>query len=853
MQCERKYLTALSVSDASGRTTLHHAAACNGVMVGFLLSFRANRFRDATTYDGAHPIKPLFPKQGWVSPVSGQLWVPGDKLTEDDDGITPPSGYVSVDELLKARQETTFIDAKCSNLGTPLHYATVAGDARAIRSLLEFSAETFAVTKQGATPLELSSSRVVRRTLVPVENAVQLSVGLPMQRPGVKAPLIPSSTNVGFSRTAPGAPTDSGIDGASTVAARRSAAESALTYIVGSGEDVNGRTGIKLRSSLHIASIEGAIDIVQLLLANGARVDVPDVNGCTAMHLASELGTEKHMAVVKLLFDAGADVNAVNCLQKSPLHLTAVGGPHFEIGHNILPKAGSSSNQSEEENSDYDGIVAHTSGPGGTNDGNHAMICLLHDLGANLEAADLEGNTPLIAAARRGNHLGVKTLLDRGSRVYAQNIRGHTCLHVAAFAKQLPCVHLLTRWDAEVGKLKYVLDSSGRSSYDVAADIPTREALHTLWECSASGRLDLVQSVNRQTSLLPPGASAPWLPVRLWEKTRILERTLLHCVVTGAAKAMAMLRKEIAVADAAGSRGLAAKAAALGGGVGHIGTQDALARAAEQRRERERAPDQLKGTGLPPYKLSPSAVHTVSGIGLRFITDADNSAISGVGGKMPAAEYRAWGGHHADVLLTFPEPLDALAVRQTVDSHAFVPKPNVHLIFITKKMREEATRSEMAKERLKNGTELTASPTEKDFGRILDFLLRTGVDMADVGDIDGVTPLMLAAKYGLLFIMRRLLTPKDGVFAGSDVSLVDTCGNTALHYAYAFNQEAAASMIVEFSSDDGGGSTLDHIPNTAGKSPKEVAGAGLSIVPTSSEKLLRVERRPLPSSGLPIS
>ena len=60
-------------------------------------------------------------------------------------------------------------------------------------------------------------------------------------------------------------------------------------------------------------------------------------------------------------------------------------------------------------------------------------------------------------------------------------------------------------------------------------------------------------------------------------------------------------------------------------------------------------------------------------------------------------------------------------------------------------------------------------------------------------------------------------------------------------------------MIVEFSSDDGGGSTLDHIPNTAGKSPKEVAGAGLSIVPTSSEKLVRVERRPLPSSGLPIS
>ena len=824
------------------------------------MSLTSSHYFLRRTYEAAHPVRPLFPLGGWISPVTGELWLAGSAADGEEASLVPPAGFVSVEELLKARREPTFIDAKCANLGTPLHYATVAGDARAIRALLEFGAETFAVTRQGATPLELSTSRVCRRTLVPVENAVQLSCGMPMMRPGVKAPLAPSATYVGFSRTATGggfggrggrgdSNADVGggdADGASTLALRQSAAEGALTFIVSSGEDVNGRSGIKLQAPIHVAAVQGAIDIVQLLLASGSRVDVPDVNGCTALHLAAELGTERHMAIVRLLFDAGADVNAVNCLQKCPLHLAAVGGPHFEAGHNLLPTAVADFGDEPGASS------APHSGPGGTADGNHAVIVLLAKLGANLEAADLEGNTPLIAAARRGNHLGVETLLTLGARCYAQNIRGHTCLHVAAFAKQLPCVHQLARWDAEVGKLKFILDSSGRSAYDLAADPPTREALHTLWESCASGRLDLVQAVHKQTSLLPPDASAPWLPVRLWETTRLMKRTPLHCVVTGAAKAMAMLRSEIAEAEAAGSRGMAAKEAALGGGVGHGGVQEQLAKAGSQRRERERAPDQLKGTGLPRHRPSPSAVHVIAGLGLRFITDA-GAASSGASKGMPAVGYMNWGGHHADVLLTFPEPLDALSVRQAIDRHAFVPRAGAHLAFISRKMREEAKRSEMAKERLRNGTELTSTPTEKDFGRVMDFLLRTGVDMADVGDADGVTPLMLAAKHSLLFLMRRLLTARDTGFPGADPSRADAAGNTALHYARAFNQPAAAEMVTEFSSDEGGGSTLDHVANAAGLSAAECAGAGAHILRNSSETRVFVERSQGRSKSLPIA
>jgi hypothetical protein len=198
------------------------------------------------------------------------------------------------------------------------------------------------------------------------------------------------------------------------------------------------------------------------------------------------------------------------------------------------------------------------------------------------------------------------------------------------------------------------------------------------------------------------------------------------------------------------------------------------------------------------------------------------------------------------VLLTFPEPLDALAVRQTVDRNAFVPRANAHLAFISKKMREEAKRSDAAAMRLRNGTELTSTPTEKDFGRVVDFLLRTGVEMADAGDADGVTPLMLAAKHGLLFIMRRLLTARDG-YAGCDPARTDAAGNTALHFARAFRQQAAAELLAEFLGD------TEDTPNSEGLAPAEVAGRGASLLPVSAEALVVVQRLPKRSGGLPIS
>lgn len=105
--------------------------------------------------------------------------------------------------------------------------------------------------------------------------------------------------------------------------------------------------------------------------------------------------------------------------------------------------------------------------------------------------------------------------------------------------------------------------------------------------------------------------------------------------------------------------------------------------------------------------------------------------------------------------------------------------------------------------------------TQKEFGLVLSLLVRAGVDV-DGADNDGTTPLMLAARHGLVTLAQILL--RNG--ASTDAS--DFEGNTALHYASAFHKTSAAQAIESAGGDE-------EAVNASGKSPLDVAGAGESL------------------------
>lgn len=81
----------------------------------------------------------------------------------------------------------------------------------------------------------------------------------------------------------------------------------AVQQLIAEGADVNEHDAGSDNYPIIIAAWKGYTAITQLLLAAGARVDVLDGGGATALHATAYAGRPDD---AKLLIDAGIDVNA---------------------------------------------------------------------------------------------------------------------------------------------------------------------------------------------------------------------------------------------------------------------------------------------------------------------------------------------------------------------------------------------------------------------------------------------------------------------------------------------------------------------------------------------------------------
>ena len=66
-------------------------------------------------------------------------------------------------------------------------------------------------------------------------------------------------------------------------------------------------TGTAFASPIHEAAVAGDVELVEILIENGADVDDRDVHGYTPLLLAIQAG---HTDIAKVLIAGGADVNA---------------------------------------------------------------------------------------------------------------------------------------------------------------------------------------------------------------------------------------------------------------------------------------------------------------------------------------------------------------------------------------------------------------------------------------------------------------------------------------------------------------------------------------------------------------
>ena len=145
-----------------------------------------------------------------------------------------------------------------------------------------------------------------------------------------------------------------------------------------------------IRVSLHWAVSNNQVEMAKYLLDEGAKIEGDDrTAGYTPLMETSNL------EMVKLLVSRGANVNAKNFMNYTPLHKAIF-------------------NFTDPKNNEKDC---------------ESILSLLLDKGANIDAQDKSGVTPLMGAVQKIT--AVKMLLAKGANVNIQNANGETALMYA--------------------------------------------------------------------------------------------------------------------------------------------------------------------------------------------------------------------------------------------------------------------------------------------------------------------------------------------------------------------------------------------------------------------------------------
>ena len=182
---------------------------------------------------------------------------------------------------------------------------------------------------------------------------------------------------------------------------------SALSYAINNGDIEIAKllleNKVKIKDELLIAIkspiVESRINIMKLLIENGANINYTDENGFNPLNIAIESGD---MELTKFLITNGANVNS---LMQDGVSL---------IGYAIAQN-------------------------------NMDLLQILIENGANVNytGGDSWANTPLQTASRLGLDNVVRILLSRNVDINAVDINGNTALHTAALNSQLSVVKLL--------------------------------------------------------------------------------------------------------------------------------------------------------------------------------------------------------------------------------------------------------------------------------------------------------------------------------------------------------------------------------------------------------------------------
>ena len=229
-----------------------------------------------------------------------------------------------------------------------------------------------------------------------------------------------------------------------------------VSAVLASGADVNERDRAGQKTGLHWAAKTGNRAALEALIAAKADVNIKDRQGRTALWS----GVETDLETVKFLIDSGADVNARDLINSTPL-LWASGFGKPETVAFLISKG------ADVKATDDNGWTPLIWAAGL---GQPMTVDILVKANADLTVADKQtGDTPLLRGARTGKPESLKILVDAGADVKVTNKAGQTALHLAAASGSADKVALLLAAKADAN----AIDQKGWAPIDYAMNRTT--------------------------------------------------------------------------------------------------------------------------------------------------------------------------------------------------------------------------------------------------------------------------------------------------------------------------------------------------------------------------------------------
>ena len=357
-------------------------------------------------------------------------------------------GQTEAAELLL--QQGADINGKNRDGNTALHLAVFLGHAETAELLLKSGADVNAKNDDNATPVDLLQ--------VPWEMTKLLTrpMGIELEQAQVEAGKAKIRELFGVDAKL-GAKTLTSFQNSSKDlwTAARTGDLQAIKHYIKTGGDINALDKTFQVSAMSWSALHGQTEVVQLLIENGAEVNIRSGDGTTPLHSAAFLGRTD---VVKFLLDNGADVKARNNDGATPVDVLSVDWDTTAfIGGLVGVSTGkeeiAAMKRGRNEVAKLFGIKGTLDDAGTTPAQNLSTAAFIGNAAAMKQAlaggADpntkdpQSGSTLLATAALMGHTEIVALLLEHGADINARSRDGGTALHAAAFLGRAEIVKLL--------------------------------------------------------------------------------------------------------------------------------------------------------------------------------------------------------------------------------------------------------------------------------------------------------------------------------------------------------------------------------------------------------------------------